>query len=114
MCVGVTSSGVFDTIASLEEQCAEPTILALIVLDVVTGLVGAGRVLAHYVVVHESLATEERKAPGTTQNAADHVFGGLLQPVTNCVFEELVPHHRPGSHWVNAAASGSQVAILLH
>jgi len=57
-------------------------------------LVGFGRILLHHVVVHQCLAAEQREASGAAEHAADHVLGGLLQPVTNRVFEHLIPYQR--------------------
>jgi hypothetical protein len=79
-----------------------------------SGFVGAGRVLAHNVVIHKSFSSEEREATRTTQDAANHMFGSLLEPMADSVFEELVPHHRAGSDGMNASASGAQVTVLFH
>jgi len=77
-------------------------------------LLGPGGVLAHDVVVHERLAPEEREAAGTAEDAADHVLGGLLQPVADGVLEPLVPHHGAGADRVDAAARRAQLLVLLH
>lgn len=44
------------------------------------------------IVVHESVAAEQREAARRAHHASDHVFGGLLKPMSNGVFEFLVPY----------------------
>ena len=114
MGVGIRSGRVFDTIASLQKQSAKPSIFALIVLDVVHRLLRLGRVLAHHVVVHEGLGAEEAEASGTTHDTPDHMFSGLLQPMTNGILEELIPDHRARANGVDAPACRAQVLVLLH
>ena len=46
----------------LQQEGAEPPILALVVLQVVTRLRGRRGVLFHHVVVHEGGAAEQREA----------------------------------------------------
>ena len=112
--VGIGGGRVLDPVASLQQEGAQPPVLALIVLHVMTRLVGGQRVPLHHVVVHQTLGTEQREASRTTEHAADHVFGGLLQPMADSVLEELVPHHGTGADRVDTAAGGTQVPILLH
>lgn len=75
----------------MQNESAEPTILALVILDEVLRLGGHNRVLPHDVVVHEGLGPEQGEAAGTAKDAADRVLGGFLQPVADRVFELLVP-----------------------
>lgn len=58
------------------------------------GLRRQGGVLGHDVVLHEGAAAEEREAARTAEDAADHVLGGLLQPMADGVLESLVPRHQ--------------------
>ena len=67
--------------------------LTLIELDVMSSFGRFGGVLSHDIVPHEGAGTEQWKAARTTQHAADHVLGGFLQPVSDGVFEHLVPRH---------------------
>jgi len=85
----------FPTFDIFVEQvtCALLPELTLIVLYVMTSLVRFGCVFPHHVIVHERFASEERETARTTKYAANHVFSGLLQPMTNGVFEHLIPHH---------------------
>ena len=48
-------------------------------------------ILPHHVVVDERGAAEEREAARATEDAAEDVLGGLLQPVAHRVLELLVP-----------------------
>ena len=88
---GVAGGGVLDPPALLEEESAEPPVLALVVLDVVLGERGQGGVGPHHVVAHHGPASEEREAAGTAENTAQHVLCCLLQPVTNRILELLIP-----------------------
>jgi hypothetical protein len=94
VCEGVAGGAILDPVAALKEERAQPTILALIVLDVVTGFARFRRVLGHDVVVHQTFAAEEREASGTAEDAANHVLGSLLKPMTDGVFEHLIPGHQ--------------------
>lgn len=71
-------------------------------------------VSAKNVVVEQRRSTEERKAARTAHHTAKDVLGRFLQPVTNRVLELLVPYHRTRTDWMNAAASGSHLFVLLH
>ena len=88
---------VLDPPSSLKQQGTEPTILSLIELHVVACLLRLGRIHLHHVVVHEGLGAEEGEAAGGTEDAAEHVLSGLLQPTTDGVLEHLVPLHESRS-----------------
>ena len=66
----------------------------MIVLDIVSGLRRGRGVFPHDVVIHEGGASEETEAARTTEDAAQNVLRGLLQPVAYGVLKLLVPHHR--------------------
>jgi hypothetical protein len=68
--------------------------LTLIVLYMVSGFCWHRSILVHDGVVHESHASKQRKAPGTTQYTANYVLSSLLQPMPDGVFKLLVPYHR--------------------
>ena len=69
---------------------------------------GLCRVLLHYVVVHECLGAEEGEAAWRAHDTPDHVFGCLLEPMADCVLEQLVPDHRAGAHRVDTTAGGAK------
>lgn len=98
----------------MQQQGAKPTIFSLIVLYVVSGFVGPGRVLLHDVIVHQSFTTEERETSRTTEYATDHVLGGLLEPMTNGVLEFLVPYQRTRTNRMDTTAGSSQILVFLH
>ena len=52
------------------------------------------RISLHHIVVEQCRTSEETKASGRTEDAAEDVLGGLLEPVSDGVFEHLVPHQR--------------------
>ena len=81
-CEGVTCRGVLHPPALLQEERAQPPVLALVVLHEVLGLVGHRGVRLHHVVVHHGAASEEREAARTAEDTAEHVLRGLLHPVT--------------------------------
>ena len=59
---GVTCCRVLDPPALLQHQCAQPTVFALVVLDVVLRSLGHTFVGVHHVCVHHSTCAEEREA----------------------------------------------------
>ena len=97
-CEGIAGRRVLDPPTLLQQESAEPPVLALIVLDVVKRPFGLGGVLGHHVDVHERAAPEEAEASGAAEDAAHDVLRGLLQPVADGVLELLVPDHETGSY----------------
>ena len=65
----------------------------MVILHVVPGLRRGRGIFPHDVIVHDGGAPEEGEAAGRTQDTAQDVLSGLLQPVADGVLELLVPHH---------------------
>ena len=59
---GVTCCRVLNPPALLQHQCAQPTVFALVVLDMVLRSLGDTFVGVHHVRVHNSTCAEEREA----------------------------------------------------
>ena len=106
---GVGGGAVLDAVALLEQQGAEPAVLALVELHVVARLARLRLVHAQHVVVDEGGAAEEREAAGRAHDAAEDVLGRLLQPVADRVLELLVPYHGPRADRVDAATGGAHL-----
>ncbi len=70
----------------------------LIVLDVVAGFTGFGRVSLHDVVVHERSSSEKTETSRAAQYTAEHMLCSLLEPVAYRIFKLLIPHHGPFKH----------------
>ena len=113
-CEGVAGSRVLHPPSLLEQQCAEPPVLALVVLDVVLGLAGHRGVGPHHIVVHHSAASEQGETAGTAEDTAQHVLRGLLQPVTNGVLKLLIPLHVARAGGMNPPAGGAHHGVPLH
>ena len=79
---GVAGGGVLDPPSLLEEESAEPPVLALVVLHEVLGLVGHGGVGLHHVVVHHGPPSEQGETARAAENTTKYMLGGFLHPVT--------------------------------
>ena len=90
---GVRGGAVLHTVSALQDQRAQPPVLALVKLHVVEGLLGLHGVPAHHVVVHEGLGAEQTEAAGAAHHASQHVLRRFLQPMSQCVLESLIPDH---------------------
>ena len=67
--------------------------LTLIILYIVPCFGWFGSVGSHHIVIHDCRSSEQRKAARRTEYATQHVFSSFLKPVTNGIFEFLVPYH---------------------
>ena len=110
----VGAGTVLDLPSLLQQERAQPAVLALLILDEVLRLRRLRRVHLHHVVVHERRAPEERETARTAQHAAKHVLCRLLQPVAHGVLELLVPHHGAVADGVDPAAHRRHLPVLLH
>ena len=79
-----------------------------------TCLGGFVSVSSHHIVVHESRAAKERKAPGRAKHAAELVLGRFLQPMAHGILELLVPDHGSRAYRVNAATGGAHLGVFAH
>ena len=65
----------------------------LVVLHIVPGLSGGRGVLLHYVVVHQSGASEQTETSGAAEYATNHMLRCFLQPMADGVLKFLIPYH---------------------
>ena len=72
---GVTCCRVLNPPALLQHQCAQPTVFALVVLDVVLRSLGHTFVGVHHIRVHHCTCTEEREAARAVKGVQ---FSGLV------------------------------------
>lgn len=55
---------------------------------------GFSRVHLQDIVIHDSRASKQTKTSWTTQDTTKHMLSSFLKPMTNSVFELLIPYHR--------------------
>ena len=82
-------------------------VLALVKLDVVSGLSGRGGVFPHHIIVNKSWSSEQGEAARGAEDAPEDVLRGLLQPVAHRVLELLIPGDVARASRMNPPASST-------
>ena len=77
------------------------------------GNIRDGGVHPHHVVVHDRLRSEHGEASGTAKDAADDVFRGFLEPMSDCVLKQLVEGHVGAACWMNPTTGRPHPLVLL-
>ena len=90
---GVACSRVLNPPALLQHQCAQPTVFALVVLDVVLRSLGYAFVGVHNVCVHHSTCAEEREAARAGKGVEVSGLASICQKKCNTQEITKLAHH---------------------
>ena len=95
---GVTRCRVFHPPALLQHKCAQPTVFALVVLDVVLRSLGHTFVGVHHVRVHHSTCAEEREAARAGKGVEVSGLASYLTKMQQARDNNIYVHHTCREH----------------